>query len=93
MEICFDLIVTLLISVPEVLTDQVRLLLLFVLLAAGRIPCDGIVSFGFILFAFHLFRMLYITRKSITYNYMLYKGVVVSKIDNHYSIIYLGLTN
>ena len=42
-----------------------------------------------------------ITRKSITYNYMLiitynymlYKGVVVSKINNHYSIIYLGLTN
>ena len=33
------------------------------------------------------------TRKSITYNYMLYKGVVVSKINNHYSIIYLGLTN
>ena len=36
---------------------------------------------------------LYVTRKSITYNYMLYKGVVVSKINNHYSIIYLGLTN
>ena len=34
-----------------------------------------------------------LTRKSITYNYMLYKGVVVSKINNHYSIIYLGLTN
>ena len=34
-----------------------------------------------------------VTRKSITYNYMLYKGVVVSKINNHYSIIYLGLTN
>ena len=33
------------------------------------------------------------TRKSITYNYMLYKGVAVSKINNHYSIIYLGLTN
>ena len=33
------------------------------------------------------------TRKSITYNYMLYKGVVVSKINNHYSIVYLGLTN
>ena len=33
-----------------------------------------------------------LTRKSITYNYMLYKGVVVSKINNHYSIIYLGLT-
>ena len=28
-----------------------------------------------------------ITRKSITYNYMLYKGVVVSKINNHYSIV------
>ena len=33
------------------------------------------------------------TRKSITYNYMLYKGVAVSKINNHYSIFYLGLTN
>ena len=34
-----------------------------------------------------------LTRKSITYNYMLYKGVVVSKINNHYSVVYLGLTN
>ena len=24
---------------------------------------------------------------------MLYKGVVVSKINNHYSIVYMGLAN
>ena len=39
------------------------------------------------------FRFQAETRKSITCNYMLYKGVVVSKINNHYSIINLGLTN
>ena len=42
---------------------------------------------------FRIEKVIKRTRKSITYNYMLYKGVVVSKINNHYSIIYLGLTN
>ena len=33
------------------------------------------------------------TRKSITCNYMLYKGIVDSKINNHFSIVHLGLMN
>ena len=32
-----------------------------------------------------------ITRKSMACNYMLYKGVVDSKINNHFSIVHLGL--